>query len=102
MDGTEAHSVGGWKPSHPCRACPSQACRGAMLFALALGAAAFEVEFQLGGEPIYLVENDVPQLESFFPAGMSELMGMVDRMQQQQRQQFRAPHNPCQEVRRRF
>lgn len=68
-----------------------------MLFALALGAAAFEVEFQLGGEPVYLVESDVPQLESFFPAGMSELMGMVDRMQQQQRQQFRAPHNPCQE-----
>ena len=70
-----------------------------MLFALALGAAAFEVEFQLGGEPVYLVENDVPQLESFFPAGMSELMGMVDMPQ---RQQFRAPHNPCQEVRRCF
>jgi len=70
--------------------------RRGMLSVLAVGtAASFEVQLQLGGgQPVYVMENDA-SMQGFFP-GMGQLMSMVNQMQQQQRQQYRTPQNPCQ------
>lgn len=67
-----------------------------MLSIFAVGtAASFEVQLQLGGgQPVYVVENDA-SMGGFFP-GMSQLMTMVNQMQQQQRPQYSSPQNPCQ------
>jgi len=68
-----------------------------MLHTLALlGSTAFDVELQMGAEPIFIMEGGPAQpAEGFFPTGMEELMSLVDQLNQQPEKEIRRATNPC-------
>jgi hypothetical protein len=79
-----------------------------MMLALALSAAAFDIEVQFGGEPsqLFVVDEAVSEVPFSMP-GLPDLFNMVEQMQMQQMQQMQrasrpTPTHPCENDQVRF